>query len=97
MTLKLVKIVEGMGDGNVLYHSIGEFPLHTGRNTCSLWLSTEYLCALCSDEERGGDSGDPEKEGGPSERESRTQEEAGAKHSHEEGETRREQVNGTEN
>lgn len=61
-----------------------------------MWcLSTEYLFALCSDEERGGDSGDPEEEGSPSERKSRPQEEAGAKHSPEKGETRREQVSST--
>lgn len=29
MTLQLVKIVEGMGEGNVLYHSMSEFLLGT--------------------------------------------------------------------
>lgn len=42
MTLQLVKIVEGMGEGTVLYHSISEFPLNTGRSTRGVNVVLKY-------------------------------------------------------
>lgn len=50
------------------------------------------LCFLTSFQDRGGDTGDPEKEGGPAERKGGPAEKAGGERRSEEAEKRREQV-----
>ena len=60
-----------------------------------LSFNGKLLCSVfASLQDRGGDPGDPEQEGGPAKREGGSAEKAGAECRSEEGETGREQVCG---